>query len=94
MKIWRVQEIADLGYCSLSTVKKAIYVKKRLPVFYPAGVHTPLVKHTDLVAWLGFDPLDDSGANIEITKIVKTKDKTVTIKTRIERDSQAKLFDF
>jgi hypothetical protein len=90
---WRIQEIVDLGIYSKSTIEKAIYKNKTLKVVYANGVHSPRVLHTDLIDWLGYDPLAQPNISVEITKTVKTKDRTTTTKTRIEREAQLPLFD-
>lgn len=83
MKLWTIKEIAELGIYSLSFIKKAIYKQKTLKVHRLGG--STRVKHSDLVEWLGIDPLKPpAGGSIEITKTVQTKDKTITTTTRIQ----------
>ncbi|MGA9769293.1 MAG: hypothetical protein WBV94_09650 [Blastocatellia bacterium] len=91
MKLWTIKEIAELGIYSLSFVKRAIYIKKTLKVHRVDGSRSPRVKHSDLVKWLGADPIDDG--TVEITKTIKTKDKTITATSRIDRELQPALFD-
>ncbi|HEX8091452.1 MAG TPA: hypothetical protein VF762_21540, partial [Blastocatellia bacterium] len=67
------------------------YITKTLKVHRVDGSRSPRVKHTDLVAWLGTDPLDDG--TVEVTKVIKTKDRTVSVTTRINRELQPSLFD-
>jgi hypothetical protein len=93
MKSWTIKQIADLNIVSESSVKKAIYTLKTLPVYYLEGIKTPRVLHSELVKWLGYDPLIETNGTVEITKTVKTKNRTVTTTTRIQVDEQPSLFD-
>jgi hypothetical protein len=93
MKLWTIKEIAELKIYSLSFIKKAIYVKKTLKVHRVDGSRSPRVKHTDLVDWLGTNPLEPDDGTVEITKTIRTKDKTISTTTRINRESQPALFD-
>jgi len=95
MRSWSIKQIVALNVYCESTIKRAIYVTKKLPVIYSNGVRSPRVLHSDLVDWLGFDPLKQPNMNLEITKTVKTKGKTVTTTTRIkpQDDGQMSLFD-
>lgn len=91
MKLYTIQEIADLTGFSVSKVKNAIYKNGTLKVEHIVG--SVRIRHSQLVEWLGFDPLDEPQVEISISKIVKTKDRTVTTTTRIEKPLQPTLFD-
>jgi excisionase family DNA binding protein len=90
MKLWTIDEIASLTGFSLSKVKTAIK-NKHLHTQKIGGSRR--VRHSQLVEWLGFDPLDEQAVGLEISKTIKTKDKIVTIKTKIEKPLQPTLFD-
>jgi excisionase family DNA binding protein len=90
MKLWTVEEIVALTGFSISKIKTAIK-KEELKTQKIGGSRR--VRHSQLVEWLGFDPLNEPTVELSISKTVRTKDRVVTIETKIEKPPQMALFD-